>query len=138
MQSETRVKCPPKCGREHSIMVNPSLLEEAAKGGLAQIAIPCGDHVLLAYVDRYGMVRRTSTTLLVTGAGPPSFKTGTISINWSSKKLVDESIISDVLGGDEYLNAIKDALSGKSIPTPELESLMAKLSALGLLVDKIG
>ncbi|GGP20677.1 hypothetical protein GCM10007981_09720 [Thermocladium modestius] len=135
MQSETRVKCP-KCGREHSIMVNPSLLEEAAKGGLAQIAIPCGDHVLLAYVDRYGMVRRTSTTLLVTGAGP-SFKTGTISINWSSKKLVDESIISDVLG-DEYLNAIKDALSGKSIPTPELESLMAKLSALGLLVDKIG
>ncbi len=51
---------------------------------------------------------------------------------------MDESIISDVLGGDEYLNAIKDALSGKSIPTPELESLMAKLSALGLLVDKIG
>ncbi len=71
MQSETRVKCPPKCGREHSIMVNPSLLEEAAKGGLAQIAIPCGDHVLLAYVDRYGMVRRTSTTLLVTGGAPP-------------------------------------------------------------------
>ncbi len=135
MQSETRVKCP-KCGREHSITVNPSLLEEAAKGGLAQIAIPCGDHVLLAYVDRYGMVRRASTTLLVTGSGP-SFKTGTISVNWSGKKLVDESIISDVLG-DEYLSAIKDALSGKSVPTPELESLMAKLSALGLLVDKVG
>ena len=135
MQSETRVKCP-KCGREHSIMVNPSLLEEAAKGGLAQIAIPCGDHVLLAYVDRYGMVRRASTTLLVTGPGP-SFKTGTISVNWSGKKLVDESIISDVLG-NEYLNAIKDVLSGKSVPTPELESLMAKLSTLGLLVDKIG
>ncbi|MFP3297569.1 MAG: hypothetical protein RXO22_00550 [Thermocladium sp.] len=134
MQPEISVKCP-RCGKEHTLTLNPSILEEASKGGLAQIAIPCGDHVLLTYVDRYGMVRRASTTLLVTGPGP-ALKAGTISFNWSERKLADEKIVMDVLGED-YLRSIREVLEGKAKPTPELESLLAKLVVLGIITDKV-
>ena len=50
-----KVRCP-ACGSEQAIQVTPEVLKEAEQNplGLAGLAFPHGDHVLVVYLDRLG------------------------------------------------------------------------------------
>uniref|UniRef100_A0A7C4FAM4 Uncharacterized protein n=1 Tax=Thermofilum pendens TaxID=2269 RepID=A0A7C4FAM4_THEPE len=55
-----RIRCP-ECGSEHTIPVTQEVIREAEQNplGLAGLALPHGDHVLVVYLDRLGGERGT-------------------------------------------------------------------------------
>ena len=73
MPSPLKVKCP-RCGREFTIEVDRRLLESARENpsGLHPVALPHEDHVLIAYIDENGNLRRLEAFPSVRTEAPPS------------------------------------------------------------------
>jgi len=58
MYARHRVRCP-RCGRDLEFPLAPDVVKQAreAPDGLARVALPHDDHVLVVQVDQFGAVR---------------------------------------------------------------------------------
>jgi len=66
MYAHHRVRCP-RCGRDLEFPLTPDVIRQAreAPDGLARVALPHDNHVLVVQIDQFGVVRNKAASLLV-------------------------------------------------------------------------
>jgi len=66
MYPRYKVKCP-RCGKDLEFPLTPDIIKQATemRDGMARVAIPHEDHVLIIQVDRWGTVRNTVVSFMV-------------------------------------------------------------------------
>jgi len=69
MYPRYKVVCP-YCGRELEFPLTPDVIKQAfeSKDGLARVALPHENHVLIIQVDRWGTIRNRTVSFMVESA----------------------------------------------------------------------